>query len=129
MTRLTSLPARIGPAPARLGRAPRQTEGPKRIRDSNPLRPLYSTAAWQRTRQEVLVRDAYTCQAKGCGRICAGKHPAEDSPVVDHIKPPRGNAALFWGKTNLQTLCKSPCHDKHKQTQEQDSLKHRGVWD
>lgn len=31
--------------------------------------------------------------------------------VVDHIKPHRGDMALFWDETNWQALCK-PCHDK-----------------
>ena len=129
MARLSSLPPRISTPGHRVGRAPTQTEGPKRHRDNAPLRHLYSTAAWRRTRQEILIRDAYTCQWPGCGRICAGKHPADDSPVVDHKKPHRGNVTLFWDKANLQTLCKSPCHDQHKQAQEQGSRHHVGVWD
>ena len=38
--------------------------------------------------------------------------------VVDHKKPHRGSAALFWSEGNLQVLCASPCHSKHKQTLE-----------
>ncbi|WP_308302390.1 HNH endonuclease signature motif containing protein [Bacillus sp. V5-8f] len=38
-----------------------------------------------------------------CGR------PGTD---VDHIKPHKGNQALFWDSSNWQTLCK-PCHS-HK---------------
>ena len=30
--------------------------------------------------------------------------------VVDHIKPHRGDKALFWDQDNWQPLCK-PCHD------------------
>ncbi|MCP4309588.1 MAG: HNH endonuclease [bacterium] len=35
--------------------------------------------------------------------------------VCDHIKPHRGDPGKFWDPDNLQTLCKSECHDKHKQ--------------
>jgi 5-methylcytosine-specific restriction enzyme A len=47
--------------------------------------------------------------------------------VCDHIKPHRGDEALFWDETNLQTICKS-CHDTLKQVQEQQSKHQRGVW-
>lgn len=30
--------------------------------------------------------------------------------VVDHIKPHKGDKALFWQRANWQPLCK-PCHD------------------
>lgn len=30
--------------------------------------------------------------------------------VVDHIKPHRGDKALFWDEHNWQPLCKK-CHD------------------
>jgi 5-methylcytosine-specific restriction protein A len=38
--------------------------------------------------------------------------PATD---VDHIKPHRGDQALFWGPENHQSLC-GTCHDSVKQT-------------
>lgn len=31
--------------------------------------------------------------------------------VVDHIRPHRGDTALFWDPGNWQPLCK-PCHDR-----------------
>lgn len=34
--------------------------------------------------------------------------------IVDHIKPHRGDMALFWDSDNWQSLCKH-CHDSHKQ--------------
>lgn len=61
-------------------------------------------SAWARIRNQVLVRDAYTCQ--GCGRVSADNE-------VDHIKPLEqgGHPTAL---TNLQTLCKGPdgCHTK-----------------
>lgn len=101
--------------------------GPPPVQTSRPWKAWYSTRRWKNLRQEVLIRDAYTCQA--CRRVLGGKSPAPDSPVVDHVRPHRGDERLFWSKTNLQTLCKSPCHDQHKQALEQESRHHAGVWD
>jgi len=85
-----------------------------------PWKRWYKLARWQQLRLKVFLRDLYKCQAKDCG-----KHIAD--PVCDHIKPHRGDEALFWDEANLQTLCK-PCHDRLKQHEEQASLQMRGVW-
>ncbi|MGE4372887.1 MAG: HNH endonuclease [Xanthobacter sp.] len=37
--------------------------------------------------------------------------------VVDHIEPHRGNARVFWNRSNWQSLCKT-CHSSWKQSQE-----------
>lgn len=37
--------------------------------------------------------------------------------VVDHVIPHRGNTALFWDRSNWQSLCEH-CHNAHKQRQE-----------
>ncbi len=37
--------------------------------------------------------------------------------VVDHIKPHRGDAGLFWDSDNWQSLC-TPCHSSVKQREE-----------
>lgn len=69
------------------------------------------TARWQCLRWSVLVRDRFTCQRKGCGRI-----EADTSQLVaDHIKAHKGDERLFWDEANLQCLCK-PCHDGPKQS-------------
>ena len=44
--------------------------------------------------------------------ICMKRGKYTKATVVDHIKPHRGDPALFWDPTNWQALCK-PCHD-HK---------------
>ncbi len=49
--------------------------------------------------------------------LCIGKYPADDSPVVDHIKPHRGDETLFWDPSNLQTVSKA-YHDSEKQKQD-----------
>jgi 5-methylcytosine-specific restriction endonuclease McrA len=126
VSRLQSLPSRIGTAPARLDRATADQQSPRRQRDNAPWRAWYGTARWQRLRQEVLIRDAYTCQRTGL--ICGGKYPAPDSPTVNHKKPHRGNEALFWDIDNLETVSKAE-HDAAIQREEQQSLHQRGVWD
>jgi 5-methylcytosine-specific restriction protein A len=89
-----------------------------------PWHAWYKTARWQALRLKVFLRDLFTCQMPGCGRL-----EGDTSQLVcDHKVPHRGNAALFWDEGNLQTLCKR-CHDTVKQREEQSSLHMRGVWD
>lgn len=89
-----------------------------------PWHRWYKTARWARLRLDVFLRDLFTCQMPGCGRL-----EGDTSQLVcDHIKPHRGDERLFWDKANLQTLCK-PCHDRLKQKEEQASRHMRGVWD
>jgi len=126
VSRLSSPPPRIGHAPATIGRPPRQAEQQGRYRANAPWRAWYGTARWQRLRQEVLIRDCYTCQRTGL--ILGGKYPAPDSPTVNHKKPHRGNAALFWDIANLETVSKAE-HDAAIQREEQASMNQRGVWD
>ncbi|MDX3929240.1 MAG: HNH endonuclease [Shinella sp.] len=78
-------------------------------------RSWYKTARWQKLRQEILVRDHYTCQRTGV--LCVGKYPAGDSPVVDHKVPHRGDEQLFWDRNNLHCVTKA-YHDSEKQKQE-----------
>lgn len=92
---------------------------------SGPWSAWYRTARWQALRLFVFERDLYQCQQTGI--ICAGRHPAPDSPVADHVKPHRGDAALFWDPANIQTVAKA-YHDAEKQREEQESLQRRGVW-
>lgn len=126
MAKLSSLPPRIGSAPAKIGRPPHQTTSPKRFRQEASWRSWYDTAEWKRLRLRVFARDGYICQRTG--ELCAGKHPAPNSPVANHKKPHRGNPALFWDEDNIETVTKE-VHDSLIQQEEQDSLKHKGVWD
>jgi len=50
--------------------------------------------------------------------MCAMCHG--EATQVDHIKPHKGDRALFWDQTNWQPLC-TTCHAKHKQRQERAS--------
>ena len=105
--------------------APDQAKGPPPTQHSRPWKAWYSTARWQRLRQEVLIRDAYTCQRTF--RLCSGRPGEPDSPVVNHIRPHRGNEVLFWDPANLQTVTKQ-VHDSLIQAEEQDSRHTQGVW-
>lgn len=127
MARLSSLPPRIGAVPTKLGTPPRQVDEPQgRYRANAPWRAWYSTAEWQALRLRVFVRDAYTCQRTG--ELCTGKHPAPNSPVANHKRPHRGNRELFFDETNIETVTKA-VHDSTIQAEEQESLRHKGVWD
>lgn len=104
MPRLTNLRPSLGVVASRL----RPLDDVRKA-ERESWRGWYGLARWARLRAAVLLRDLYTCQM--CGRI-GGRL------VVDHRCPHRGDAHLFWDEANLQTLCKSPCHDKHKQALE-----------
>lgn len=99
--------------------------GPAPVQHSAPWKAWYKTARWRRLREQVLIRDAYTCQRTG--QVCGGKHPAPDSPVVNHKRPHRGDERLFWDIENLETVSKA-VHDGQIQAEEQTSLHHRGDW-
>lgn len=111
MARLTTVKPLIPKLQTRLI----QPEAP-RARDNavtgDQWRKWYGTARWQALRLQAIVRDLQTCQKTGI--LLYGKHPAPDSPVVDHIIPHRGNPDLFWDLDNLQTVAKS-WHDSIKQ--------------
>jgi 5-methylcytosine-specific restriction enzyme A len=114
MGRLKAMPLRLAGLPPQLASFPIDDASAERQRTAfNPLRSLYRTARWFKLRWSILTRDLFTCQM--CGRI-----EADTSKLVcDHRKPHRGDLALFWDQDNLQTLCSSPCHSKHKQRLEQ----------
>ena len=96
----------------------REESEAKRSRDRDTQvswRKWYKLQRWHDLRDEVLLRDGYVCQVTGA--LCVGKYPAPNSPVVDHKIPHRGDARLFWDKSNLQTVTKE-YHDKVKQSEE-----------
>lgn len=123
MGRLSSPPPRLSAAPYRLGLAPREASSDRR--EATPAKRWYDTAEWKALRMRVFVRDRFTCQWPGCGRM-TGK---TSLLVCDHVRPHRGDRARFFDEANLQTLCKSPCHDQHKQALEQASRYQGGTWD
>lgn len=82
-------------------------------RDNADERAFLKTARWQRLRWDVLVRDEFTCQWPGCGRIVVDTSKL----VADHIVPVRIDPARKWDPDNLQCLCDT-CHSGPKQAQE-----------
>lgn len=117
---LRSLPPMLSRTPQPLARAPEtEPERHRRRDEEQPWRAWYRTAPWQKLRLYVLERDLYTCQATGV--LLTGRHPAPNSPVVDHKRPHRGDPALFWDPANLQAVSKE-YHDGEKQRQERAGL-------
>ncbi len=78
--------------------------------DPRPWRYLYNRKAWHRLRTAQL-RDEPTC------RLCAEMGRVTAATVVDHVIPHKGDEALFFDPSNLQSLDKH-CHDSVKQRQE-----------
>ncbi len=71
---------------------------------------LYCLSAWRKLRERQLHAEPLCRMHMAIGQIV----PAT---VVDHVRPHRGDEALFFDERNVQSLCK-PCHDGHKQAQE-----------
>ncbi|MCM2455315.1 HNH endonuclease [Rhizobium sp. CG4] len=113
MGRLTTIKPRIGTLPPRLGPATGEVERNRHRDASLEYRGWYKTARWQKLRMSVLIRDRFTCQMVGCGRVDGNTSRL----VADHKTPHRGDERLFWDENNLQCLCKT-CHDKLKQKEE-----------
>lgn len=111
MGRLSTSPSRLSAPAPRIGFAARDAHG--HSREVEHWRGWYNLARWKKLRARVFKRDLFTCRC-GCDHI---EHDAAQL-VADHIKPHRGDPALFWDERNIQTLRKSPCHDKVKQAQE-----------
>lgn len=110
MGRLKSIPSRLGSLPPRIAR---QTDDQGHSKTFEPWRRWYASARWRQLRMRVFLRDRFTCQWPGCGRLEGNTSLLVGDHKIEH----RGDPALFWDEGNLQTLCK-PCHDKHKQRQE-----------
>lgn len=62
---------------------------------------------WQKARQVFLMKHPLCVMCRADGSITA-------ATVVDHIKPHRGDEALFWDETNWQSLCVTH-HNRDKQ--------------
>ena len=54
--------------------------------------------------------------------MCQADGRVEPATVVDHIKPHRGDSAMFWDRSNWQSLCKRH-HDSDKQMLEKSGRK------
>lgn len=73
--------------------------------DSAAWHRLYSTTEWtQSLRPGQLLREPYC-------RECARQGRRVRATDVDHIRPHRGDVALFRDRANLQSLCHA-CHSR-----------------
>jgi 5-methylcytosine-specific restriction endonuclease McrA len=114
--KLKALRPRIGALAPRIGYASGDEQARTKHRDATVnWRAWYKTTRWQKLRQAVLVRDNYRCQKTGV--LLMGRHPAPNSPVVDHVKAHRGDPELFWDERNLMAVSKA-YHDSVKQAEE-----------
>lgn len=77
-----------------------------RSAEAAEYRKLYKTAQWQALRAQRLGLEPLC-------RCCAAKGLVVPASVADHIKPHRGDIALFFDINNTQSLC-APCHDIDK---------------
>lgn len=80
-----------------------------------PWRAWYATARWRELRRQVFLRDGFRCQRTG--QLLVGRYPAPNSPVANHKRPHKGDAALFWDIDNLETVSKA-VHDGLIQSEE-----------
>jgi 5-methylcytosine-specific restriction enzyme A len=114
---LKVLKPRLKPMGQRL-KAPREIRD-KRYSPDAVIRGWYKSARWQALRQQVLVRDLYTCQRTGV--MLLGKAPAPNSAVVHHTVPHKGDERLFWDIQNLELVSKS-WHDSEAQREERSAI-------
>ncbi|WP_374349182.1 HNH endonuclease [Chitinimonas sp.] len=65
---------------------------------------------WRQARAIYLRANPLCVRCLGLGEVVA-------AALIDHIRPHKGDMALFWDRGNWQALCQ-PCHDMHKQAAE-----------
>lgn len=76
---------------------------------------------WQKARSTYLVAHPLCVMCQKEGRIVAATR-------VDHIKPHKGDQALFWDTSNWQPLC-GPHHDRDKQSEEKGGTGRQAIGD
>lgn len=64
----------------------------------------YGLARWRHLRAAVMLAEPFC-------RVCRARGLKVLTVDVDHIRPHRGNAGLFWDRANLQGLCRT-CHSE-----------------
>lgn len=74
---------------------------------------------WRKERAAFLARNPWCVNlGEGCTLIAT---------LIDHVKPHKGDMALFWDRSNWQPLC-DHCHNVHKARMESEGPQrdHRG---
>ena len=90
-------------------------------RESATWHGWYSLPIWtENLRPAQLLREPFC-------RECAAHGKRTRATVVDHVKPHRGDWALFVDETNLQSLCKHHHDRKTAREQAQDRRAARTV--
>lgn len=82
----------------------------QRSTEASAYRKLYKTSRWQRLRERQLT-------AHPLCAYCLQQEDVTPATVCDHVRPHKGDEALFFDPDNLQSLC-APCHDRIKQREE-----------
>lgn len=78
--------------------------------ERNPWRRFYATRQWKQLRAWHIGRHPLCAMCEADGHVTAAR-------VVDHIRPHKGDWALFTDPANLQSLCDSH-HASTKQREE-----------
>lgn len=123
---MKSLPNRLDNLPNRLDVSAVHVTG-SAARAVPAWRKWYSLKRWRDLRQIVIIRGNMTCAKTGVILSEIVNDPF--SPVVDHIKPHRGDPALFWDIDNLQLVSKQ-YHDGDKKRVEARGMiaTHQPLW-
>ncbi len=82
----------------------------RRSAAADAWRKLYWTPFWRSLRKAQLTKQPLCERCLKAGAIVA-------ATVVNHVKPHKGDRALFEDPSNLQSMCK-PCHDGPTQRKE-----------
>ena len=98
--------------------------GDGRSKEAQQYRYLYKTRTWKTLRPQILARDLYTCQR--CHTPLTKGRTRPTDAVVNHIKPHKGNLALFQDPSNLEAVCKQ-CHDADIQSFERGKIRQIGA--
>ena len=107
MTRLRSVPTRLGTPPERLTVTTSSVSWRSGKEGSTARGYGYR---WQQYRLRFLMKHPLCVRCEALGLVV-------EATVVDHVTPHQGDAALFWDERNHQALCK-PCHDCDKAREE-----------
>lgn len=115
MPRLTTFKPKMQEHRPRLAPARGERGRDAERRKAKPWRKWYMTKRWREMRKARFAEVGGICEQTGV--LLVGRHPAPDSPVLDHIRPHRGDERLFFDPGNVQLVSKA-WHDSEKQKQE-----------